>query len=141
MNSSLYLLTVTRSRPGCHTLFASRKQPHHAETAREEWKGGWKWCASNLGCQTCAEGRLSLCSYNGLTNDIGATSCGVINRVYDCKNAGVTLKTYKRWEAGTARCYSTALGKRISDSYTDEGGILTVDSAEGRTRKPNLVKA
>ncbi len=34
--------------------------------------------------------------------------------------------------------YSTALGKQISGSYTDEGGILTVDSAEGRTKKTEL---
>ena len=34
--------------------------------------------------------------------------------------------------------YSTALGKQISGSYTDERGILTVDSADGRTKKTEL---
>ena len=34
--------------------------------------------------------------------------------------------------------YSTALGKQISGSYTDEQGILTVDSADGRTKKTEL---
>ena len=34
--------------------------------------------------------------------------------------------------------YSRALGKQISGSYTDEQGILTVDSADGRTKKTEL---
>ena len=34
--------------------------------------------------------------------------------------------------------YSTALGKQISGSYTDERGILTVESADGRTKKTEL---
>jgi hypothetical protein len=34
--------------------------------------------------------------------------------------------------------YSRALGKQISGSYTDELGILTVESADGRTKKTEL---
>ena len=34
--------------------------------------------------------------------------------------------------------YSRALGKQISGSYTDEQGILTVYSADGRTKKTEL---
>ena len=34
--------------------------------------------------------------------------------------------------------YSRALGKRISGYYTDEQGILTVDSVDGRTKKTEL---
>ena len=34
--------------------------------------------------------------------------------------------------------YSRALGKQIFGFYTEEQGILTVDSADGRTKKTEL---
>ena len=49
---------------------------------------------------------------------------------------------FASWERGQPEkgdvFYSRALGKRISGYYTDEHGILTVESVDGRTKKTEL---